>query len=67
MGQMKHARRRALPVFNSPFELGIRMVLEVPDSQASAVRQALEHFLPKTNLVLITSNENNLTLKKEGQ
>lgn len=26
MGQMKHARRRALPVFNSPFELGIRMV-----------------------------------------
>ncbi len=48
-------------------ELGIRMVLEVPDSQASAVRQALEHFLPKTNLVLITSNENNLTLKKEGQ
>jgi hypothetical protein len=26
MGQMKPTRRRALPVFNSPFELGIRMV-----------------------------------------
>ena len=45
-------------------ELGIRVLLEVPDSQASAVKRAFEHFLPKTNLVLITSNENNLTLKK---
>ena len=26
MGQMKPTRRRTLPVFNSPFELGIRMV-----------------------------------------
>lgn len=26
MGQMKSPRRRTLPVFNSPFELGIRMV-----------------------------------------
>lgn len=26
MGQIKRSRRRALPVFNSPFELGIRMV-----------------------------------------
>lgn len=26
MGQMKSARRHVLPVFNSPFELGIRMV-----------------------------------------
>ena len=48
-------------------ELGIRVLLEVPDSQASAVKLAFDHFLPKTNLVLITSNENNLTLKKEGQ
>lgn len=26
MGQVKRGRQRALPVFNSPFELGIRMV-----------------------------------------
>jgi len=48
-------------------ELGIRMVLEVPESQAFAVTEAIEHFLPKTNLILITSNEKNLTLKKEGE
>ena len=45
-------------------ELGIRMVLEVPESQASDLRQAVEHFLPKTNLILISSSENNMVLKK---
>mgnify|MGYP001249547682 CR=1 FL=1 len=29
-------------------ELGIRVLLEVPDSQASAVKRAFEHFLPKS-------------------
>lgn len=48
-------------------ELGIRMMLEVPESQANAVTKAIEHFLPKSNLVLISTNENNLTLKKEGE
>lgn len=45
-------------------ELGIRVLLEVPDSQASAMALAFDHFLPKTNLVLITRNDNNLILKK---
>jgi len=45
-------------------ELGIRMVLEVPESQAYDLRQAVEHFLPKTNLILISSSENNMVLKK---
>jgi hypothetical protein len=45
-------------------ELGIRVLLEVPDSQTSAVTRALEHFLPKTNLVLLSTTENKLILKK---
>lgn len=45
-------------------ELGIRLVLEVPESQANAVRTAIEHVLPKSNLVLFTRTENNLVLKK---
>ncbi len=48
-------------------ELGIRLVLEVPESQANAVRTAIEHVLPKSNLVLVTRTENNLVLKKEGE
>ena len=31
-------------------ELGIRVLLEVPDSQALAMAQAFDHFLPKTML-----------------
>jgi hypothetical protein len=48
-------------------ELGIRMVLEVPESQAFPLRRAVEHFLPKTNLVLLPSSENKMTLKREGE
>ena len=46
-------------------ELGIRVLLEVPDSQALAMAQAFDHFLPKTNMVLLSSTENKMILKKE--
>lgn len=45
-------------------ELGIRVLLEVPDSQASAVKRAFEHFLPKSNMVLLSSTENKMIIKK---
>ena len=45
-------------------ELGIHLVLEVPESQSRAVKMAIEHFLPKSNLVLMSSTENKLVLKK---
>ena len=45
-------------------ELGIRVLLEVPDSQASAVKRAFEHFLPKSIMVLLSSTENKMIIKK---
>ena len=45
-------------------ELGIRVLLEVPDSQASAVKRAFEHFLPKSYMVLPASTENKMIIKK---
>ena len=45
-------------------ELGIRVLLEVPDSQASAVKRAFEHFLPKSHMVLLSSTENKMIIKK---
>ena len=45
-------------------ELGIRVLLEVPDSQASDVKRAFEYFLPKSNMVLLSSTENKMIIKK---
>lgn len=42
-------------------ELGIRMMLEVPESQANAVTMAIDHFLPKVRMAHIRP------LKKEGE
>lgn len=42
-------------------ELGIRMVLEVPESQAEALSLAIEHYLSKIRM------QHTRTLKKEGE
>ena len=42
-------------------ELGIHMVLEVPDSQGEAVIWAIEHYLPKSRM------QHTRTPKREGK
>lgn len=42
-------------------ELGIRLVLEVPQSQAHAVALAMDHLLPKASMAHIR------TIQKEGE
>lgn len=42
-------------------ELGIRMVLEVPESQADAVQSAIAAFLPQVSM------QHTRTIKKEGE